>query len=418
MNIKNTCALLSAALSVLLLSASCSSEFMPEDDAVNAENKLCFVVGGVQTRLVYDYEQTDFAGGEAIGCVIAEKTSDGTYKFGCNTKWTYRAYDGMLILVSDNSYISQNNDAYLTVASGNNLQFFFYYPYIDQDIQKTGYETFITAIANEPNDSKYKLLQFPNCATSTTNFPTSSTAYSDWSAITLTGEVAENSSDATGAFAIYNWKEYPCFVNHTQGDVLDASTAKEKRLHNSDFLWAASPEISSTTNHTVNLTFQKKTATILVYSEVKLNDIYFVPDGAQKLIRGKKINLSTGELTDYTYNTAGNTQEQNMYFNADEHIVPCYRGIDTEEGSTDELHFYRLVLPAQTGCSFTMHVEADFNGDGNNQVAKEIKLSANDNLTELKEGCMYAIRISKSGKTTIRINDWKVPDNSGGTLVE
>lgn len=102
-----------------------------------------------------------------------------------------------------------------------------------------------------------------------------------------------------------------------------------------------------------------------------------------------------------------------MYFNAYEHIVPCYRGTDT-----DELHFYRLVLPAQTDCSFTMHVEADFNGDGNNQVAKEIKLSANDNLTELKEGCMYAIRISKSGKTTIRINDWKVPDNSGGTLVE
>lgn len=411
---------MSAALSVLLLSASCSSEFMPEDDAVNAENKLCFAVGGVQTRLVYDYEQTDFADGEAIGCVIAN-TNGG---FLLNTKWTYRASDGMLILASDNDYIIKdpnkdptNDSSYISFKNQNqSLKFFFYYPYIDATIQEKGYKNFINATTTTDKD-KYKLLQFPNCATSLTSFPASETDYSGWSAITLTGEVASSSAATADAFAKYRWTEYPCFVNHTQGAVT-GTTYDDKRLHNSDFLWAASPEISSTTNHTVNLTFQKKTATILVYSEVPLNDIYFVPDGAQKLIRGKKINLSTGELTDYTYNTAENTQEQNMYFNADEHIVPCYRGIDTEEGSTDGLHFYRLVLPAQTGCSFTMHVEADFNGDGNNQVAKEIKLSANDNLTELKEGCMYAIRISKSGKTTIRINDWKVPDNSGGTLEE
>lgn len=412
MNIKNTCALVSAALSVLLLSASCSSEFMSEDDAVNAENKLCFAVGGVQTRLAYDYEQTDFADGEAIGCVIANTNGD----YLLNTKWTYRAIDGMLILDSDNAYIIKdpnkdptNDGSYISLNDKNqSLKFFFYYPYIDATIQEEGYQNFINATAIT---DKYKLLQFPNCATSSTTFPTSETDYSGWSAITLTGEVAASSSSATdAAFAKYSWTEYPCFVNHTQGAVT-STTYDDKRLHNSDFLRAASPEISSETNHTVNLTFQKKTATILVYSEVKLNDIYFVPNGAQTLIRGKKINLSTGKLTDYD-NTAGNTQEKNMYFNADEHIVPCYRGTDTEEGSTDELHFYRLVLPAQTGCGFTMHVEAtDFN--------KDINLSANDNLTELKEGCLYAIRISKSGKTTIRINDWKVNnDNSGGTLVE
>lgn len=407
---------MSAALSVLLLSASCSSEFMPEDDAVNAENKLCFAVGGVQTRLAYDYEQTDFAEGEAIGCVIANTNGD----YLLNTKWTYRASDGMLILYSDNAYIIKkdptNDGSYISLNDKNqSLKFFFYYPYIDATIQEEGYKNFINATTTTTTDKdKYKLLQFPNCATSLTFFPASETDYLGWSAITLTGEVAENPSNATDdAFAKYSWTKYPCFVNHTQGDVLDASTAKEKRLHNSDFLWAASQEISSTTNHTVNLTFQKKTATILVYSEVPLNDIYFVPNDEKKLIRGKKINLLTGKLSDYIYNTAGNTQEQNMYFNADEHIVPCYRGTDTEEGSTDELHFYRLVLPAQTDCSFTMHVEATgfFNND--------INLSANDNLTELKEGCLYAIRISESGKTTIRINDWKVNnDNSGGTLVE
>ena len=208
---------------------------------------------------------------------------------------------------------------------------------------------------------------------------------------------------AYNAFAKYGWREYPCFVNHTQGAVT-GTTYDDLRLHKSDFLWVASPEISTSTQHTVNLTFQKKTATILVYSEVKLNDIYFTPNGEQSLLRGKQIDLATGELTDYTYSSEWNAsvQQKNMYFNPDEHIVPCYRGVDSEDG--EQLHFYRLVLPAQADCRFKMHI--DFT-DNNTQVVRDINLSDDDKLTELKEGYMYSIRISKSGKTVIRINDWK-----------
>ena len=78
------------------------------------------------------------------------------------------------------------------------------------------------------------------------------------------------------------------------------------------------------------------------------------------------------------------------------------------EGSN--YYFYRIVLPAQIGCNFKMHIKI---GD---TVDKDINLSEDNNLTELKEGYLYSIRISKDGRTVIRINDWK--DGEGGTLEE
>ena len=367
-----------------------------------------------------------------MGCVIAEVDEDNNYTYLRNSAWTYRASDGMLIfqyywengnkIVSDgvgtDGIIMYEKDhrtgstdeidvsylysPYLAANPDKKLKFCFYYPYIDGDLQVAEYDGIIT------NNKDYTSLEYPNCATSATTLPSEATKgynyYTTWSQITLTGEVVASSTAAEyNAFAKYGWRTYPCFVNHTQGAV--NGNINDPRLHKSDFLWVASPEISASTQHTVNLTFLKKTATILVYSEVKLNDIYFTPSGEQTLLRGKQIDLVTGNLSDYTYNAGGSVQQKNMYFNPDEHIVPCYRGTDSEDG--EQLHFYRLVLPAQVNCRFKMHIEADFNGDGNNQVAKEINLSDDDKLTELKEGYMYSIRISKSGKTVIRINDWK-----------
>lgn len=429
MNIKRNYILWSAAWLMLFFLGACSDELAPAPQTGPESASLCFAVKGSQTRLGYDYETTTFDNNETVGCVIAEVNSDGAYTYLRNSAWTYRASDGMLIFqyywengkkitsgeVDTNGIIMYERDRagstetdqsylyspYLVASSDKKLIFCFYYPYIDGELQTAEYDGIIN----------YTSLEYPNCATSVTTLPPGTNKdynyYTIWSQITLTGEVVETSVPAVyNAFAKYGWREYPCFVNHTQGAVT-GSTYNDPRLHKSDFLWVASPEISATTQHTVNLTFLKKTATILVYSEVPLNDIYFTPSGEQTLLRGKQIDLLTGKLSDYTYNAAGSVQEKNMYFNSDEHIVPCYRGVDSEDGSTEQLHFYRLVLPAQADCRFKMHIEADFNGDGNNQVAKEINLSDDDKLTELKEGYMYSIRISKSGKTVIRINDWK-----------
>lgn len=459
MNIKRNYILWMAAWLMPIFLGACSDELAPAPQTEPESTALCFAVKGSQTRLGYDYEATTFNDGETVGCVIAEVNSDGTYTYLRNSAWTYRESDGMLIFQyywgnkktgdysyqydkitssdieydNENKYIMCDNcrtditstrddsylySPYLATNSDKKLIFCFYYPYIDGDLLEDDVKRVMTTYNNDNTIQFYQELYYPNIATNVgltfknqwggdvvlenSNISTYLTTQ------LLVGTVIDDTNNANNYYSIpgnkYGWREYPCFVNHTQGAVT-GTTYDDPRLHKSDFLWVASPEISASTQHTVNLTFLKKTATILVYSEVELYDIYFTPNGEQTLLRGKQIDLLTGNLSDYTYQAGGSVQQKNMYFNPDEHIVPCYRGTDTEDG--EQLHFYRLVLPAQADCRFKMHIEADFNGDGNTQVAKEINLSDDDKLTELKEGYMYSIRISKSGKTVIRINDWK-----------
>lgn len=410
MNIKKTYIplLLCAVLSAVGLSA-CSSD---DDVDLPTEGRtgLRFSVQGVQTRLDYDFASTYFDNDETIGCVIAE-VNGGSTTFLCNTKWTYSKSDGMLILSDNNDYVTKGQDdpSLLELKSDKTLKFCFYYPYVDRELLEAEYDRIISSTATD----KYKLLVYPNCANSGTIFPeVLPNEYYDnfWSQIMLTGTAAKEKSSSTVPYINYLWTEYPCFVNHTQGDPSAQGVLNDKRLQNSDFLWAASPEIDENTQHTVNLTFKKKTATILVYSENRLADIYFTPNGGQTLKRGKRINLSTGELSDYEYSTASDVsaQQKNMYFNAGEHIVPCYRGQDTAENQ--QYDFYRIVLPAQENCRFTMYIKGDFDRDGSTPDEwKAINLSDDDGLTELKEGYLYTIRISKDGRTKILINDWQ-PD--------
>lgn len=403
MSIKKTymSLLLCALLSAVVLSA-CSSD---DTDGLpsGGEAGLRFSVQGVQTRLNYDFASTYFDKDETIGCVIAE-VNGGNTTFLCNTKWTYSNSDGMLILQSDGVTglpVSNEDDdkSLLTLVDDSKiLKFCFYYPYVDN--------TMIDAALS--GISSYKDIVYPNCLVEGEAFPDNCW---NWSNKVLIGEVMEKYiQPAYNAYAKYGWTDYPCFVNHTQGDPSAQGEVNDKRLQNSDFLWTASPEISASTQHTVNLTFKKKTATILVYSENRLADIYFTPNGGQTLKRGKRIDLSTGELSDYEYSTAweASAQQKNMYFNADEHIVPCYRGQDTAENQ--QYDFYRIVLPAQENCRFTMYIKGDFDRDGSTPDEwKAINLSDDDGLTELKEGSLYSIRISKDGRTKILINDWQ-PD--------
>lgn len=100
-----------------------------------------------------------------------------------------------------------------------------------------------------------------------------------------------------------------------------------------------------------------------------------------------------------------------MYFNAGEHIVPCYRGQSEADGQ--QYYFYRIVLPAQTGCRLAMHILGDFDrNEGTSDEWKVVNLSDDGGLTELKEGYLYSIRISKDGSTKISIKDW----NNGGLI--
>lgn len=410
---------------------------------------FCFSVQNLPTRLGYNFEETTFDDKEWIGCVIAEKKEDGTYTYLRNSAWQYRADDGMLIfqyywgytagdndwsnkvwskiysetseytgedsnstLISDKILIKEKErgedyetaddsflySPYLKANSDKKLQFFFYYPYVDSELLKSDYKKIIE---NTETD-KYKLLAYPNYKDGDTNIP-STVDDNGWNSITLIGEIAANETTAWGQPTKYGWREYPCFVNHTQGDINAEGRLNDIRLQNSDFLWTASEEIDATTERTIRLQFQKKTATLLVYSEAPLNEIYFQASKEKTLIRGNQIDLVTGILNVYDdpnqyYETS--LQKKAKYFKSGEHIIPYYRGYDVAEGSY--YYFYRLVLPAQTNCNFKMHIKIE-----NSEVDTDINLSDDNNLTELKEGYLYSIRISKDGRTDIRINDWK-----------
>lgn len=433
---------------VLALAGCNGQEWENMGEPGNETATFSFSVQDIQTRVNYDFEHSFFDEGDLVGCVIAEVNADGTYTYLRNSAWKYQ--NGMLFFqyywgwkmgtnqwnqqsVWDKIYpadtevqgqydqtvvtykiIAPDTDKdgeyltspYLTANPGKELRFFFYYPYVDNELLAENYASIISSAESD----KYKLIAYPNCATATTSIPTTDDS-KDWNGITLTGEVAASEENhqytAAGLFHRYGWQAYPCFVNHTQGDVNAAGQTNDQRLQNSDFLWTASPEINVNSQSRISLLFKKKTATILVYSETKLDDIYFMANGEQTLIRGKQINLTTGDLNNYTYSTNWNNfpQQANMYFKADERIIPRYRGQDVAEGSN--YYFYRLVLPAQEECSFKMHFEITEGG-----INQDIDLSADDHLSALKEGYLYSIRISKDGKTVIRINDWIDDDSS------
>ena len=438
---------------VLALAGCNGQEWENMGEPGNETATFSFSVQDIQTRVNYDFEHSSFDGGDLVGCVIAEVNADGTYTYLRNSAWEYQngmlvfqyywgwkmgtnQYGGQEVMYSkiypnDTEYQDQNGQTvvpnkiiapdtgkgeeyltspYLTANPGKELKFFFYYPYVDNELLTQNY----TSIISSAESDKYKLIAYPNCATATTSIPITDDS-KDWNGITLTGEVAASEENhqytAAGLFHRYGWQAYPCFVNHTQGDVNAAGQTNDQRLQNSDFLWTASPKINVKSQSRISLLFKKKTATILVYSETKLDDIYFKANGEQTLIRGKQINLTTGDLNNYTYSTDWNNfpQQANMYFKADEHIIPRYRGQDIAEGSN--YYFYRLVLPAQEECSFKMHFEIA-EGD----IKQDIDLSADDHLSALKEGYLYSIRISKDGKTVIRINDWK--DDGSSDLEE
>ena len=425
---------------LVLALAGCNGQEWEEMNAPEDKTAaFSFSVQDIQTRVSYDFEHSFFDEGDLVGCVITEVNADGTYTYLRNSAWKYQngmlvfqyywgwkmgtnQYGGQEVMYSkiypnDTEYQGQNDQTivndkiitpdtnkggeyltspYLTANPDKELKFFFYYPYVDNELLAENYASIISSSESE----KYKLIAYPNCATTMTTLPSTSTD-GGWNSITLTGEVHTEDQNVWGQLNKYGWLAYPCFVNHTQGDVNAAGQANDQRLQNSDFLWVASPNINTDSQSRISLLFKKKTATILVYSETKLDDIYFMANGEQTLIRGKQINLTTGDLNNYTYSTNWSNfpQQANMYFKADERIIPRYRGQDVAEGSN--YYFYRLVLPAQEECSFKMHFEIAEGG-----IKQDIDLSADDHLSALKEGYLYSIRISKDGKTVIRINDW------------
>ena len=394
MNTKYLATRIASCLFGLLCLAGCTEQELPVTPPTGQGQGLCFAVKQTDTKMSYNNVRSDFEDNEAVGCII---TIDGTYT--ANSKWHYCRETGMLIFDfywgyktvdwqnvwsqidsddTENNLIGRSGnaletDGFIQLEQNGTYNFYFYYPYVASDLLRED-----VADAN----NSYKALAYPNILTN--DFTSSPDVYTQ---CYVTGEVRESGQAGASwsqTFTTYTWTSYPCFANHTQ--------ASKAQINNSDFLWTSRTDITSASNQTVNLIFQKKMATIEVVSDTPLADVYFQAQSAGNLRRGKIIDLSSGTLSDYTYSTEWNATllQRNCYFTTDEQILPYNNSAD----GTD----YRLVLPAQD--AFLCNLHFTLNG-----TAHTIDLS--DNISNLSEGTLYIIHINRRGETTLEIVDWE-----------
>ena len=405
MNTKYLATRIASCLFGLLCLAGCTEQELPVTPPTGQGQGLCFAVKQADTKMSYDNVRSDFEAGDTIGCVI---TVNDEYK--ANSAWHYNAANGMLILDyiwgtkqdqwgntgytltrvshndnTNNRLISRDNDpegttGFIDLLMKGTYDFYFYYPYVASDLLRED-----VADAN----NSYKALAYPNILTN--DFTSSPDVYTQYY---VTGEVRESGQAGASwsqTFTTYTWTSYPCFANHTQ--------ASKAQINNSDFLWVSSTGITSASNQTVNLVFQKMMATIEVVSDTPLADVYFQAQEDESLRRGKKIDLSTGDMTDHETSDAWDATpgEREPYFAASEQILPYNNSAGAGADGTN----YRLVLPAQD--AFLCNLHFTLNG-----TAHTIDLS--DNISNLSEGTLYIIHINRAGETTFEIVDWEYGD--------
>lgn len=337
-------ALLFRAVLILCLvpfTASCIfDEYADEEEG----DGLQFVIRpSMGTKVLYDGLHSAFENGEAIGCVIAEKSgSSVTYRV--NTKWVFdnnvlMLQDDVPALIQRHSAPEKADEGYVELMDGDMAyMFFFYYPYIDNAVLDSTY----------PNTGGQYLVQTP-----------------------VSG----------------NWKSLPLFVN------IDQST-KEK-INKSDFLWVGYTEDMKTSSdirksnatYPVSLEFSRKTASVDVVSDAEITDLRMKGrSSTQTVTRGGKIDLSTGLMTPYT--SSGSIQYDNR------HVTSSHEGIRPYNMEAGDGH--RFILPPQDDFSATLSFTI-------NGVGYDADLSR---LSVLEEGKRYLIYIM-SDDGSIIINDWE-----------
>lgn len=398
---------------LVLALAGCTDHELPDAPSPSTEPAgLRFTVTpmGATTRVSYDGVGSMFEEGETIGCIIATRdanAADGTaYTYAANSRWTYKG--GYLVLdavftcswswnnggqweeTSNTTLIKETNpdadDGFLTIEDATkHYAFYFYYPYIGISTLSDDYNQAVSSYQENASVPFYQLPQYPNCDVTNITAPTGdATSYKDNYLMSAAG-----STEDSNGMRMYLWTAYPSFVNHTQ--------TSKAQINNSDFLWVSREDITSASSQRVNLQFQKKMATIEVDSDIQLNDIYFAANKANTLLRGNIINLATGTLTAYDDpdpNYEPSVQKKNKYFKTDEHIIPCYRNQNIDEG----INYYRIVLPYQPtfACNLCFTLEG-----------KPYTIDLSTNIPSLEEGHLYTIHINQAGETTFDIVDWE-----------
>lgn len=178
------------------------------------------------------------------------------------------------------------------------------------------------------------------------------------------------------------------------------------RLSASDHLWTRHLHgVATTGMKTVNLTFQKKTATVEIHCDDGDEDDYKISDVWLDAVSG-----SAGVQTEMHMNlTSGTLTVSDTEKGHDGLIKPGL--IHEEEGSIHESG-YRMIFVPQTILSWRLHATINEGGDD-----KVYNIALEDKLRTLEEGKLYIFHVAKAGDGYILINDWN-SDNTDNLIGE
>lgn len=465
MNINRIICLLHGIACLLLAVAlcACTDHALTDPDdhsGITPATGLRFTVPAeTNTRITYDGRFSTFEEGDTVGCIIATRpagsSSDVEFAYAAHAKWHYHSevllLDRVYTIGSWNTtwgepeeykkedvgdlqdeddpnrlirHLNENNeDGYLKLLKeGVEYAFYFYYPYVDETLLKEDVTAALETYNDAAEGSKpdfYRLPSYPNYATNTDqtftidhgswtatgDLGSSSTKVYDYCNIfTLTGTaIVPGQTTVSSSYPnlAYSWLAYPCFVNHTQ--------QTKEQLNHSDFLWIDCQTLrdgqtritTETGTAPIPLAFKKKTATIEVISEAKLEDVYFQSE-YNGLVRGMQIDLQSGKLTSYDAINETSVQKTNQRYTG--RFLPCdLATLTTPVVEEEKGKKFRLTLAPQT--AFNCNLVFKINDNNHNQEPHTIALG--DRISQLSEGYLYTIRITKNGDYSIVIQDWE-----------
>lgn len=438
------------------------------------------------TRVTNHGLSSEFEEGDVVGCVIAFRdAATGKYVYQATTKWHYHINEtgdiGVLVLDSiyandgnqcgshaatdddliyrhpgyaeDEGYVMLNPSA-VDAADNAEYCFFFYYPFINSTDVDAAFEEITTSkdpcklkipfsgyaleLPDSPDSYWYEknkkdltVVGFPDLDT---KFFTNGTQFGDnpW----------DKKDESHPHFC---WTAFPCFASIAQGS--------KEQLNNSNFMWvryvtdqkeAGKPitKEDETTHYTVGLEFRKKMAAIdLVIEDPKIStvdgDLYYrnIPEpksvnwsddanvSESFFIIGKRIDLSTGQFTDYpAYRAEWKYRDQDKFHEAEyaaaraSHVCDAYeyKNGNTKSASYNRIHpcplgegVYRMILPPQTSFKCELHF---FTKEG-----KGYTIDLYSKIPVLKENTLYTIRLRSTDEWDVIIRDW---EKGSGMLIE
>lgn len=417
-----------------------------------------------ESRVVNSGLSSEFADGDSIGCVIAFRNASGGFDYQCTTSWLYNSDNGMLVL--DHYYYENGDKCVWRDADPNNNKdvicrhpdyskgdgyvqlnkggeeycFFFYYPFIN----------------NVDVDDSFQHMS-DNKDVYTVKVPISGFALDmnpNWddynkgknkSSITLIGFPDDDfkkrkSADGT-EYPHFKWTSYPCYASIAQGS--------KPQLDNSNVMWvryvtdqnAPGTPITADnkdTHYTVNLQFRKKMAAIdLVIDDSQIatgeGDIYYrnIPENenfmnngkySNYIIMGKRLDLSTGKLSDYPFEylqwrveqleREGKLHQCEFPGTLASHLCDSYEDND-KHGGYNKIRpcpmgggVFCVILPPQESFKCELHFKRN---------GKEHVINLYPKIPVLKENTLYTIRLKSLDDWEIIINDWQ---KGPGMLIE